>query len=83
MRILFLFVFGFCSALLGGCSGMSPETSSFFDNLGKISSSIPVHGRSVSRHSSSSSHQECHFEGSTKVCHAESSGSHSSISFGN
>ena len=29
MRILFLFVFGFCSALLGGCSGMSPETSSF------------------------------------------------------
>jgi hypothetical protein len=83
MRVLSLSVFGFCTALLGGCSGMSPETSSLLDSLGKISSSIPVHGKSVSRQSSSNSHQECHFEGSTKVCHAESSGSHSSISFGN
>ena len=83
MRVLALFLLSFCFALLGGCSGMSPETSSLLDNIGKITSSIPVHGKSSSRQRSSTSHQECHFEGSTKVCHAESSGSHSSISFGN
>ena len=83
MRVLSLSVLSFCFTLLAGCSGMSPETSSLLDNLGKITSSIPVHGKSVSRQSSSTSQKECHFEGNTKVCNAKSSGTHSSISFGN